>query len=862
MDKRLLNVVILLTLLIGQLPWQIGYSANSSAISDVVDSPETASSKIQVLQTHENGLSLALDTHLYSLAQVTYASHNYDQLTFPGGTLQGEPGQPQLPSLGGLIGVPPGAEVKLAIMPGAATLLEGVYTLPPGAHAIPSEIDFEPGQLGYEPDPATYTLDQWFPREPVQIGEETWIRDQRVARVTFFPFQYNPAQKTIRWHPHLQAEITFSGQPPTSSFSTSPFEDLFAQTLLNYETARSFRADDFAQVETPFQYASLGSRFDITINQNGIYRLFYADLQAAGMDVESVDPATFHLFNQGQDVSIYVFGEGDGSFDPGDYISFYGEKFRGDILAERYQALMDPGNGQPANNWFWLCEPNACDLAKAFEQYTDNNIYSLTVGGTPGPRMATVDGTPTGGTVPTVYTTTVRAEEANYWWAFEFGSEDVWFWSQIQRQTTALPYTTTYSVNLENLAPGFPATIHAEVASRNSTSSFPDHHTQFRFNPGTPILDDAYWDGRTRYAWTAEVPAEDLLEGTNDLLFTMLPDVATGNTRMYFDFFEITYTRLFVALADQLDFVRYAPGTWKYQIGNFLSPSVEVYNLIDPLAPVRVLNPTVTGSGPYTASFRTVDGEMARYYVAGANTLLSPVSILQYQPPNFATMPEADYLFITHEDFIPSLQPLAAYRAAQGLTVAIIDVDDLYREFNDGIYHPIAIRNFLAYTFENWEEPPLYVALVGSGHWNFKNYGAATEPYKNPPPVYMPPNLAVIDPWQGQTDATNLLATLVGADALPDLHIARFPVSTPAELDILIGKTLAYESQPVADWQRNITFIADNIPDPAGAGDFIALAEGIITTYINPDPYFEPIRIYENDFDCTATNTPECDAVT
>ena len=46
----------------------------------------------------------------------------------------------------------------------------------------------------------------------------------------------------------------------------------------------------------------------------------------------------------------------------------------------------------------------------------------------------------------------------------------------------------------------------------------------------------------------------------------------------------------------------------------------------------------------------------------------------------------------------------------------IVDVDDVYNEFNDGLYHPVAIKNFLKYAYANWQPPaPTYVLLVGDG---------------------------------------------------------------------------------------------------------------------------------------------------
>lgn len=856
MKNRLLNLLALGSLLLGQFSAAVEHTPSLALAS--LSSQEG----IHVLNSDLSGVTLALDVSEYSIDPVTIDEQNFSKIILQNSDKGGNPGSPQIPFLSGLIGVPADGEISLKYTVTSSVILSGSYTLLPEPHLIPAEDDFTPAQEVFDPDLFVYAQDNWFPSEPVQLGESAWIREQRVVSVAFYPFQYNPVQHALRWNPHLQAEITFTGENFSSLVQTSAFETLFSQTLLNYQTARAFRTSISSANLAPAQvtYDSLGPRFDLAVNQNGIYRITYSALQAAGMDVDNINPQTFHLYSQGEDIAIDVFGEGDGSFDPGDYITFYGEKFRGDLLAERYQAMMDPGNGQAANNWFWLCATDACDLAGALEQYTDTNIYSLTVGGEIGPRMNSINGTPGGAAIPDVYTTTVRAEQYNYWWAFDFQSEDVWFWNQIIRLTSTLPYTTTYSINLPNVAPGFPATLHAEVASRNSTSGYPDHHTRFRLNAGNAVLNEAYWDGQNRYAFTANIPADNLLEGTNNLLFTMLPDVSPGTTRMYFDFFEITYTRQFVAVADELAFDRFTPGTWKYQISGLTSPGAEVYNITNPLLPVRVLNPVISGSGPYTASFQVTDGAKASYFVKGTGNFLAPTSITQYQPPNFAAMPEADYIFITHENFIPSLQPLAAYRASQGFSVAMIDVDDLYHEFNYGIYHSIAIKNFLAYTFANWETPPTNVILVGNGNWNFKHYGAPTEPYSNPPPVYMPPNLAYIDPWQGQTDSANLLATLVGDDVLPDLYISRLPVSTSAEVDNYVTKILNYESQPVADWQRNITFVTDNIPD--AAGDFIQLAEEIITSYVDPTPSFTATRIYENDYGCTIANSPACDAVT
>ncbi|MEJ2265939.1 MAG: C25 family cysteine peptidase [Anaerolineales bacterium] len=168
-------------------------------------------------------------------------------------------------------------------------------------------------------------------------------------------------------------------------------------------------------------------------------------------------------------------------------------------------------------------------------------------------------------------------------------------------------------------------------------------------------------------------------------------------------------------------------------------------------------------------------------------------------------------------------------------------MQDLYNEFNYGIFNPIAIKNFLAYTLAVWQKAPTYVLLVGDGHWNFKGYQSNNPKvdYSSPTPVYMPPNLAWVDPWQGEVDSANLLAAVVGTDPFPDLNIARLPVNSVAELNIVIQKIMEYENSPLDDWQYNLVFAADN-DDPAG--DFKSLADGIINDIV-PSAY-RAIRIY------------------
>ncbi|MEJ2711378.1 MAG: C25 family cysteine peptidase, partial [Anaerolineales bacterium] len=271
-------------------------------------------------------------------------------------------------------------------------------------------------------------------------------------------------------------------------------------------------------------------------------------------------------------------------------------------------------------------------------------------------------------------------------------------------------------------------------------------------------------------------------------------------------------------ISNQLTFSAGQAGTDDYQVsGISTSPAdLAVLEITDPIQP-RWIENVQFSSG--MAEFE-VDHAAGASFITAAVQDLPGEQITPFTPPHFST--PADYIIITHPDFHTAIQALADYRAAQGLSVRIIDVDDLYNQFTEGIFSPLAVKQFLRYARDNWPQLPTYLLLVGDGHWNFKGYSG----YENPP-IYMPPNLAWVDYWQGEVDSANLLAAVVGDDPLPDVNIARLPVNSVQQVQNVVAKIKAYEATPPQPWQLRSIFVADNTPDTAG--DFPAMSEAVIT---------------------------------
>ncbi len=754
---------------------------------------------LHLVREEGDSLIFEINTPEYELTAENVAGVTVHHVQVPGYLTLAEAGSPGLPFASTLINAPPGAEVQVRIPAQDSVPLPAPLAIPPAPSPIPLEgDDLSPGKMQAIPNEEIYSQDAIFPQNPVQLGESAWVRDQRMVALRVFPFQYNPVRGNLVWHKTLRVEITFS-DIGSSTPSASPLSMPLADPTLT------------------------GAAYKITLDQDGIYQVTYDDLQGAGMDVDAVDPAHFKLTSQGQEIAIQVKDGGDG-FDSGDYFSFYGQKFRGDRLATLYADSME--------DWTNTCA--RCEIKDLLGKYTDENVYWLHIDPSGGTRMGTVDGTPDGSTVPGYYTATAHAEESYEWYTHHFSSADTWMWEKV-RDTA----TYTYEVTLTSIADTIPVNpvVRGEIISRQNSS----HDTHIFLQDETTPVEETTWNGIGDHDFSGQVALGTLVDGVNQLLFR-----SATSDYLYFNWFEIEYPRQFQAENNQIHFGRDEEGTsWQYEIGNFTSPSAEVYDITNPILPVRITG-AAFASG--TLTFSATHSAETDYFAAGGDGIQSPLSIAAYTPPDFAALPEVDYIFITAPEFETAIQALATYRANQGLSTMIVDINDLYNSFNYGIYHTIAIKNFLAYTFDNWSTPPSYVLLVGNGHWNLKGYTGTK--YGDPTPNYMPPNLAFVDPWQGEVDSINLLATLVGDDPLPDLAIGRLPISSEAELNTYTGKVTSYEGIGVQDWQSNIIQVSDNVPDPDGAGDFVASSNALVNNYITPSRY-QATKIYLGE-DCSA----------
>jgi hypothetical protein len=145
-----------------------------------------------------------------------------------------------------------------------------------------------------------------------------------------------------------------------------------------------------------------------------------------------------------------------------------------------------------------------------------------------------------------------------------------------------------------------------------------------------------------------------------------------------------------------------------------------------------------------------------------------------------------DYLIVAGDVFAERLDELANHRSAQGYAVGIVLMSSLRQHF-------CLLEEFTKHAVAEWKPPhPAYLLLVG-------NVDAV-------PTVVRPGALAG---WRSDADLATDFDYACCEKNQARLHVGRFPCNTPEELDVIVRKTIDYETKlPVGSWQRRLNLVA------------------------------------------------------
>jgi hypothetical protein len=236
---------------------------------------------------------------------------------------------------------------------------------------------------------------------------------------------------------------------------------------------------------------------------------------------------------------------------------------------------------------------------------------------------------------------------------------------------------------------------------------------------------------------------------------------------------RLTYPRRYV-LEGPLRFT--APAGAQLQLTGLDAATAHVLDI------TSAVNPSVVSvaSSP-DGLVLTAPGTGSRILYAYRDQALFEPTVVPNTPSSWNAAQGADLVIIGPGTLLPSLQPLADQRIREGLSVAVVDVEDVYDEFSAGEKDAAALGSFLDHALRTWSTPPRYVLLAGAATYDPRGW-------LGHPELDQVPTMRIVTRYL-ETASDDALVT-AAQRGLPALAVGRLPFSQPAQMDAAVAKIL------------------------------------------------------------------------
>ena len=517
----------------------------------------------------------------------------------------------------------------------------------------------------------------------------------------------------------------------------------------------------------------------------GIHRITGEDLQAAGVGIAEIDPATLQLFSDGQrplpipttgprpdlrEVAIRVNSSDDGSFGNLDYLEFY---------------------AQALNRFEWS-EANQ-DFEFLTNPYDTEACYWLRWNLEPGNRMSTEDGTPEEATrIRRTFTDYLRLEEDQH---NLFKAGLTWTWNTFDSEAVF-----THTFNLSGV--------------ESPTASIEAHFFNFEFyshprRRGSARLAINRTGQNTAFRNQARILGDFPIQNGLNLLHAEYLPAADDTTAAYrgLDWVELRYQRSTRLHSNEMTI--YSEPTSGLLATAYRSEGdigqIDIFDVRNPFDPIQI----TTSDQTYFQD--DMESKPGIHYLKRTGFFHRPVRIENAQRGRL-NYSGGNYLVIVPAAWKTTVLPLVDHRrTASGFTVQVVTTEEIRDEYGFGRNDPIAIRNFLRHAAATWHPRPEYVVFAGSGYFDYRNI---TGEYPNNwVPTYEISGLNNIDTrniddllLDLQRDAQSSLQTIKA-----DIAFGRFPADTEQQLSNMIEKTIRSETEfEPGLWRLQALMIADD----------------------------------------------------
>jgi hypothetical protein len=754
-------------------------------------------------------LILRFEMPEYQIEKYQFEGRDYDRIIMDEGSYSSEEGFPQIRVFSVPIAIPIDGHASAVIQSSNQSRIGGINLGP-----VPT-MDLVDGEQIYhhKRDFAAYSRKDLHPASIMDLSEPAFVGDRRFVTLRIYPFQYAAGNQEIVVHDALEIAVSLAGSKssnPDWMLSSNVIDQAADAFFINNASSKSWRKQRqrSSDYQPPEKSLNLISEIQIIVDAEGIYQVGYQDLKdlitemtdSLGMDmswdIDTVDPRRLELRDEYGQIPIHFVGENDGSFDRHDYFEFFGDRHYGDT--------------------------------GYYDDFTSENVYTLRLVDGYGARMVVENGglinsNPLQYYLADAYQETVHFEQqlvsdklGRGWTNFDpkFYKEDVWFWRRITAPNLEIvPIELEYPIDSRIRTTEAKIALHGLSYFDGIQQGQFDHEATIRLNEA--MVNSHTWVGQTEKIFENRAPIINtfLRHGTNQVYISLPGNTVSGDReQVLLDYIQLTYWRQYRTSRDYMKFSKPSDrpnGLYQFELEGFSSPNVSVYKIGSSVFSNLQIEPfSVDGGAPWTVSMQdSVSSQAVRYYAVEESSKKRPKAFRLNIPSDLRNpMHAANVVVISPYEFMEAegTMQLVDLWQSEEHSVKIVDVQDIYDEFNHGIVSAESIKDFLRYAYNNWGTPSLsHVILLGEGVADTRDNSSSRIYNKIP----------VRKTWtnkHGATASDNWYACIVGDDTIPDIVIARLNVWREDQILDYAAKAIQYRENLLTNrlWNSHLTFTA------------------------------------------------------
>lgn len=545
-----------------------------------------------------------------------------------------------------------------------------------------------------------------------------------------------------------------------------------------------------------------GDWYKFSVQNTGIHKIDYDFLKDLGLDPDNLDPRKLQVYGNGGGMlpedngtfrhddlvqnPVIVSGEGDGTFNAGDYILLYAEgpdKWSYDEAGDRFNYNIN--------------------------LYDTKNYYFITVGSANGLRVeSTASASGANNTATTFDDYAVHEkEEVNL---IKSGKE--WYGDYFNFAVTS----RSFSFNIPNMVTSEPVELGVKIAARSSSSStvMPvnvngQNIKTFTLTKVTGVYTDTYARVENSY-FNADLNSGNI---TVDVGFNNSSNAAEA----WLDRITINARRDLNFSGSQMLFrdsrTVGAGNITKFSIQGGSATS-RIWDVTDPTSAIAMQHTMVSGR----MEFAVATDELREFIVFNNNSsFYSPEVVGKIPNQNLHAIGQPDMIIVANSGFMVQAERLADFHTTNtGITVKVVDLDKVYNEFSSGRQDVSAIRDLMKMLYDragtNTAALPQYLLLFGDGSYDPKNILGSN--LNHVPTFETWESIAPIASYCTD-DYFGFLDDNEGGDLTlsmqMDLSVGRLPVNTVDEAKAVVDKIIHYKSKATfGSWRNNVSLVADD----------------------------------------------------